>query len=90
MSVIKSKVNTRDAEFVANAKAMRAAVNGLRLKVARAAMGGGEAARARHSARGRLLPRERIERLIDSGSSLPGIGQLAAGACTEAMLRERG
>ncbi len=78
MSVIKSKVDTRDAEFVANAKAMRAAVDGLRLKVARAAMGGGEAARARHSARGKLLPRERIERLIDSGSSFLEIGQLAA------------
>ncbi|TXG87568.1 MAG: methylcrotonoyl-CoA carboxylase [Thermomicrobiales bacterium] len=78
MSVIKSKVDTRAAEFVANAHAMRAAVADLRSQVAQASLGGGQAARARHRSRGKLLPRERIERLIDPGSSFLEVGQLAA------------
>jgi 3-methylcrotonyl-CoA carboxylase beta subunit len=48
-------------------------------RVARAALGGGEKARDRHKARGKLLPR-RIERLLDPGSPFLEIGQLAAGA----------
>jgi len=78
MSVIKSKVDTRSAGFAANADAMRAIVDDLRMKVAQVALGGGEAARARHCARGKLLPRERIERLIDPGSAFLEISQLAA------------
>ncbi len=50
----------------------------LREHVAKAAAGGPEAVRARHSARGKLLPRERVDRLLDPGSPFLEIGQLAA------------
>ncbi|MGI9169672.1 MAG: carboxyl transferase domain-containing protein [Caulobacteraceae bacterium] len=50
----------------------------LRERVASAALGGPEAARARHLGRGKLLPRARVERLIDMGSPFLEIGQLAA------------
>ena len=47
-------------------------------KVAQAALGGNEKSRERHTARGKLLPRERVERLLDPGSPFLEIGQLAA------------
>ena len=51
---------------------------GLRDDVAKAALGGGEKSRERHVSRGKLLPRERVERLLDLGSPFLEIGQLAA------------
>jgi 3-methylcrotonyl-CoA carboxylase beta subunit len=56
----------------------RALAAELRARVARAALGGDEKSRARHVARGKLLPRERVERLLDPGSPFLEIGQLAA------------
>jgi len=50
----------------------------LRDKVAQAALGGSEKSRQRHVSRGKLLPRERVERLLDPGSPLLELGQLAA------------
>ena len=50
----------------------------LRAKVAEAALGGSERHRERHVSRGKLLPRERVERLLDPGSPFLEIGQLAA------------
>jgi len=50
----------------------------LRGKVAEAALGGSEKHRERHVSRGKLLPRERVERLLDPGSPFLEIGQLAA------------
>jgi 3-methylcrotonyl-CoA carboxylase beta subunit len=50
----------------------------LRRRVAEAALGGPEAIRSRHTARGKLLPRERVDRLLDPGSPFHEIGQLAA------------
>jgi len=50
----------------------------LRRRVAAAALGGPEAIRSRHTARGKLLPRERVDRLLDPGSPFLEIGQLAA------------
>ena len=47
-------------------------------RVARAARGGSDASRDRHVARGKLLPRDRVERLLDPGSPFLEIGQLAA------------
>jgi len=78
MSVIKSKINPRSDDFAANRKAMEALVADLKEKAARVAEGGGEAARERHLKRGKLLPRQRIERLVDPGSPFLEIGQLAA------------
>ena len=64
--------------FRANAVHNRALAAELRDRVAVAARGGSDAARDRHSARGKLLPRERVERLLDPGSAFLELGQLAA------------
>ncbi len=55
----------------------------LRAKVAEAALGGSEKHRERHVSRGKLLPRERVERLLDPGSPFLEVGQLAANGMYE-------
>ncbi|WP_336970149.1 carboxyl transferase domain-containing protein [Sphingobium aromaticiconvertens] len=68
-----------DAElFQANAAHNEALRDELNAHVAKAAMGGSQAARDKHVARGKLLPRDRVERLLDPGSPFLEIGQLAA------------
>ncbi len=78
MPVIESSINTRSAAFTENAEAMRALVDDLREKLARHALGGSEAAREKHLARGKLLPRDRVERLLDPGSPFLEFSPLAA------------
>jgi 3-methylcrotonyl-CoA carboxylase beta subunit len=78
MSTLKTHLNARSAEFRANAGAMSALVADLRAKIDQAAAGGGEAARAKHVARGKLLPRERVRTLLDAGSPFLELSQLAA------------
>src|SRR6187401_3515005 len=56
----------------------RALADELRANVAAAALGGPTTSRERHTARGKLLPRERVERLLDPGSPFLEIGQLVA------------
>ncbi|GAA4012339.1 propionyl-CoA carboxylase subunit beta [Sphingomonas swuensis] len=73
-----TKVQPDSAEFRARADHNRSLVERLRADVARAALGGNEKSRERHVARGKLLPRERVERLLDPGSPFLEIGQLAA------------
>src|SRR5579875_1633216 len=68
MSAIKSAIDRNGAEFRANAAAMHALVGDLKAKLATIAQGGGEAARQRHIARGKLPVRERIDGLIDPGA----------------------
>src|SRR5262245_8466151 len=60
---------------------MEALVTRLRDERARAAQGGSDEARARHTARGKLLPRERIERLLDPGTPFLELSPLAAHGC---------
>jgi 3-methylcrotonyl-CoA carboxylase beta subunit len=78
MSVLETKLNGRSAEFQANAAVMRALVDDLRAQLAKVAEGGGEAARKKHVARGKLLPRERVQMLLDPGTPFLEIGALAA------------
>ncbi len=78
MSVLASKLSVRGDEFKANAAAMRALVDDLNAQLARIALGGGEAARAKHVARGKLLPRDRVEMLLDPGAPFLEIAPLAA------------
>lgn len=78
MDVLKSKINTRSDEFKTNADVMRDLVEDLQDKAATVSLGGGEAARSKHTARGKLLPRDRINHLLDPGSPFLEIGQLAA------------
>ncbi|MGA0610598.1 carboxyl transferase domain-containing protein [Caldimonas sp. KR1-144] len=78
MPVLESKLNTRGDEFRANAAAMRALVDDLNARLEKIAQGGGEAARAKHLGRGKLLPRERVEGLLDPGTPFLEIAPLAA------------
>ncbi len=78
MPQLESRLNPRSPEFQANAQAMQALVDDLRQRLTEVAQGGGEAARAKHVARGKLLPRERVERLLDPGTPFLEIGALAA------------
>ena len=78
MTVLATRVNPRSAEFRENARAMDALVEDLRAKTAEVEQGGGERARARHVARGKLLVRERVRELIDPGSPFLELSQLAA------------
>ena len=78
MQALKTQINPQSSEFRANADTMRALVEDLRTKVTDVAQGGGEVARARHTARGKLLPRNRVSQLLDPGTPFLEIGQLAA------------
>ena len=78
MPAIKSNLDTRSDEFRENARRMRGLVDDLREKVGKVSLGGDEAARKKHVARGKLLARERVRTLLDPGSPFLEIGQLAA------------
>ncbi|QBK04219.1 methylcrotonoyl-CoA carboxylase [Hylemonella gracilis] len=80
MSKLISQLNPRAASFQANVAAMRALVEDLRAQFARVEQGGGDIARAKHVARGKLLPRERVQQLLDPGSPFLEIAPLAAHA----------
>ncbi|MCZ8062558.1 carboxyl transferase domain-containing protein [Silanimonas sp.] len=78
MPQLHSQIDPRSPDFLANADALKANVSELDQRLARAAEGGGEKARAKHTERGKLLPRERIEALLDPGSPFLEIAPLAA------------
>ena len=73
-----SAIDPRSDEFARNAAAMKALVADLRRKLDVAMQGGSEEARARHTARGKLLARERIDLLLDPGSPFLELSALAA------------
>jgi 3-methylcrotonyl-CoA carboxylase beta subunit len=76
--VLQTSLNLDSPEAQARDRHNRALVAELHAKVATAALGGNAKSRERHVARGKLLPRERVERLLDPGSPLLELGQLAA------------
>ncbi len=78
MPVLESQLNPRSAEFRANVAAMQVLVQDLSDKLATAALGGGEVARARHESRGKLLPRARVMNLLDPGTPFLELSPLAA------------
>src|SRR5258708_28745093 len=78
MPVLETALDTRSEAFRANAQAIRAAVDDLAVRVAEIRKGGGEAARERHLARGKLLPRDRVRTLLDPGAPFLELSQLAA------------
>ncbi|EPD4614555.1 carboxyl transferase domain-containing protein [Acinetobacter baumannii] len=78
MNQLQSKINVRSEDFKTNQQAMQTLVTDLKQVAQRIALGGGENARQKHLARGKLLPRERIDQLIDVGTAFLEIGQLAA------------
>ena len=78
MPVIETTIDRRGAGFQANAAAMETLVADVRDAAAAVREGGGAASRDRHVARGKLLPRGRIEALLDPGSPFLEIGAFAA------------
>jgi len=78
MPVLASKLAPRSDDFKSNAAAMRALVDDLHAKLAQIAQGGGDAARSKHTSRGKLLPRERVEMLLDPDAPFLEIAPLAA------------
>jgi 3-methylcrotonyl-CoA carboxylase beta subunit len=78
MAALSSSIDPTSREFRANAAAMRALVEELQRKRMEAAAGGPEKARERHLSRGKLLPRERVMRLVDPGAPFLELSPLAA------------
>ena len=78
MSKLATQLNARSADFQTNAEAMRVLVQDLRAQAAKIAQGGGEAARAKHVGRGKLLPRDRVQMLLDPGTPFLELAPLAA------------
>jgi len=78
MAVIATSIDTTSSEYQSNTEHMLAAVEGLRCTVHTAGLGGPEPTRERHVNRGKLLARERVDRLLDPGSPFLELSQLAA------------
>ena len=78
MPVLRSTINTKSETFVVNAEHMQAQVNDLLEKIKQIELGGGEKAAERHVSRGKLLPRDRINALLDDNTPFLEISQLAA------------
>jgi len=78
MQHIASKIETASASFKDNAEQMNTLIDELNQRSDQAALGGGERSRAKHIAREKLLPRDRIKALLDPGSPFLELSQLAA------------
>ena len=78
MNILTSKLRTSSDEYRANSAALRALVDELRDKTAAAALGGSESARQKHTSRGKLLVRDRIDLLLDPGTPFLEFSPLAA------------
>jgi 3-methylcrotonyl-CoA carboxylase beta subunit len=78
MAIISSQINPHSQAFKANQLAMQSLVERLKTIVGQIALGGDEKARERHLAHGKLLPRERLQQLLDPGSPFLELSQLAA------------
>ncbi len=78
MTVLKSAIDIRSEAVGQNPAAHQALVEDLRARVGEIKQGGGEQARAKHLARGTLLPRARVRMLRDTGSPFLELSQLAA------------
>src|SRR6202522_3916347 len=73
-----SSIDPASSDFTRNAEAMRMQVSDLRRKLNQVAGGGGEASRVRHTSRGKMLARERVDLLIDPGTAFLELSPLAA------------
>lgn len=78
MSVINSKINPRSPEFQENVAHMQSLVDKLHQDIIKILQGGGEKNQQRQRDQGKLLPRERIDALLDPGSAFLELSQLAA------------
>ncbi|MGX5202024.1 carboxyl transferase domain-containing protein [Aliikangiella sp. IMCC44632] len=78
MPVIKTKLNPRSPDFLANAEKMQSLVDDLKDKMLVIAQGGGTERQQKHLSRGKLLPRDRVRQLLDVGSPFLELSQFAA------------
>ncbi|HXZ47812.1 MAG TPA: carboxyl transferase domain-containing protein [Usitatibacter sp.] len=78
MPAIRTRLDPSSPEFRANAEHHRALAEDLRRQVERLAQGGGAEAQKKHTARGKLLPRDRVRALLDPGAPFLELSQLAA------------
>ncbi|MGQ0742683.1 MAG: carboxyl transferase domain-containing protein [Alphaproteobacteria bacterium] len=78
MTVLTTGIEAKEKRFRENAAAMGKLVAELKSRMAIAAQGGDERSRKRHTGRGKLLPRERVERLLDPGTPFLELSPLAA------------
>ncbi|MFK7958780.1 MAG: carboxyl transferase domain-containing protein [Lysobacterales bacterium] len=78
MAVINNSLDPSSEEYQSNAEHMQALVDDLYQQIAISAAGGGEKARKKHLARDKMLPRDRINKLLDNGSPFLEIAPLAA------------
>ena len=78
MAALHSRINTRDEMFARNRDQMQTQVNDLRQKIDHIRLGGDIKARERHTASGKLLPRARLNALLDPGSPFLELSLLAA------------
>jgi len=78
MPRLQTEIDPSSERFRANHERMSALAASLRAQIERAALGGGDDARRKHTARGKLLPRERVQTLIDPGSPFLELSPLAA------------
>ena len=90
MAKLASTIDTQGKEFRANAAQMRTLVQELVQKRAEAALGGPQRSRDRHASRGKLLPRERVLRLIDPGTPFLELSPLAANGMYEDAIHGAG
>jgi 3-methylcrotonyl-CoA carboxylase beta subunit len=90
MAILDSPIDPTSLEFRTNAAQMRALVEELNLRRAEAALGGPVPARKRHTARGKLLPRERVLRLVDPGTPFLELSPLAANGMYEDAIHGAG
>ncbi|MBL4758867.1 MAG: methylcrotonoyl-CoA carboxylase [Rhizobiales bacterium] len=90
MPVLKSEIDANAAAFAENKASMAALVAELGDKRAEAALGGSERSRERHLSRGKLLPRERVMRLLDPGAPFLELSPLAANGMYDAAIHGAG
>ena len=75
---LRSGIDPKSTDTIRNAEAMHALVADLRDKLSQVAEGGGEASRAKHTGRGKMLARERVDLLIDPGTAFLEFSPMAA------------
>lgn len=78
MSVIKSQISIKSEQFIANKQALESQMADIAAATEMARLGGGERSRERHLSRGKLLPRDRVTKLLDPGSPFMELGATAA------------
>lgn len=83
MNIIKTKISTKNPEYIENFEYSKKIVNELKDKVTQVKLGGPENARKRHTDRGKLLPRERIQKLLDPNTPFLEFSTLAANGMYE-------